>query len=271
MTRRDIHLGGPVLSRIDRSSPLPAWAQAAQHIRRQIETGRYAGGERLPSESELAESFELSRLTVRQAMAKLADEGLVERKQGVGTFVTPRKLAVQHDLSLSSSWRERFEQEGHASSSALLESAQQASLPAEMAGRVAAAEAAGPFAFLKRVHHVDDQPIGTTESWVPGALAPGLAGGSLDGESLSATLQNRYGLAAATVDSSLETVLATAADAQLLDTVADVPLFVVAAVSRLKNNELLEISRTVWVGGRVRFRFLQHAQPATGDQPGDAA
>jgi GntR family transcriptional regulator len=271
MTRRDIHLGGPVLSRIDRSSPLPAWAQAAQHIRRQIETGRYAGGERLPSESELAESFELSRLTVRQAMAKLADEGLVERKQGVGTFVTPRKLAVQHDLSLSSSWRERFEQEGHASSSALLESAQQASLPAEMAGRVAAAEAAGPFAFLKRVHHVDDRPIGTTESWVPGALAPGLAGGSLDGESLSATLQNRYGLAAATVDSSLETVLATAADAQLLDTVADVPLFVVAAVSRLKNNELLEISRTVWVGGRVRFRFLQHVQPATGDQPGDAA
>jgi GntR family transcriptional regulator len=271
MTRADIHPGGPVLSRIDRSSPLPAWAQAAQHIRRQIETGRYAGGERLPSESELAESFELSRLPVRQAMAKLADEGLVERKQGVGTFVTPRKLAVQHDLSLSSSWRERFEQEGHASSSALLESAQQATLPAEMASRVAAAEAVGPFAFLKRVHHVDDQPIGTTESWVPVALAPGLADGPLDGGSLSVTLQNKYGLAAATVESSLETVLATAADAQLLDTVADVPLFVVAAVSRLKNSELLEISRTVWVGGRVRFRFLQHSQPPTDDQPGDAA
>jgi GntR family transcriptional regulator len=171
---------------------------------------------------------------------------------------------------LSSSWRERFEQEGHASSSVLLESAQQAGLPAEMTARVEAAEAAGPFAFLKRVHHVDDRPIGTTESWVPVALAPGLAGGPLDGGSLSATLQNQYGLAAATVDSSLEAVLATAADAQLLDTVADVPLFVVAAVGRLKNNELLEISRTVWVGGRVRFRFLQQAQPATGDHPENA-
>jgi GntR family transcriptional regulator len=252
-----------VPSRIDRSSPLPAWAQAAQHIRRQIETGRFAGGERLPSESELADSFELSRLTVRQAMAKLAEEGLVERKQGIGTFVTPRKLAVQHDLSLSSSWRQRFEQEGRASSSALLESAPQAALPAEMSTRVTGVEAAGPFAFVKRVHHVDDQPIGSTESWIPAALAPGLTDGPLDGGSLSETLQRRFGLASATVDSSLETMLATAADAQLLDTVVDVPLFLVAAVSRLKDGDLLEVSRTLWVGGRVRFRFVHHArQPA---------
>jgi len=255
-----------VHSRIDRSSPLPAWAQAAQHLRREIETGRFAGGERLPSEGELAESFSLSRLTVRQAMAKLVEEGLVERKQGVGTFVTPRKLAVQHDLSLSSSWRERFGAEGHASDSVLLESVQQAALPAEMAARVAPAEAVGPFAFLKRVHHVDDQPIGSTESWVPGALAPGLTGGPLDGGSLSTTLQNRYGLAPASVESSLEAILATAADAQLLDTVPDVPLFAVAAVNRLKNSELLEISRTLWVGGRVRFRFLHRTQPATTDE-----
>ena len=175
-------------------------------------------------------------------------------------FVTPRKLAVQHDLSLSSSWRQRFEQEGRASSSALLESAQQAALPAEMSSRVTGAEATGPFAFLKRVHHVDDQPIGSTESWIPAALAPGLIDGPLDGGSLSETLQSRYGLASATVDSSLETTLATPADAQLLDTVADVPLFLVAAISRLKNGDLLEVSRTLWVGGRVRFRFVLHSQ-----------
>jgi GntR family transcriptional regulator len=259
--------GGTVLSRIDRSSPLPAWAQAAQYIRRQIETGRFAGGERLPSETELAEAFELSRLTVRQAMAKLADEGLVERKQGIGTFVTPRKVAVQHDLSLSSSWRQRFEEEGHASSSQLLESSLQDALPVDLTAGVVAAEVNGPFAFLKRLHYVDSQPIGATESWVPANLAPGLADSPLDEGSLSATLHNRFELSATTVDSSLEAVLATATDAQLLDTVTDVPLFVVTAVSWLKNGELLEISRTSWVGGRVRFRFLQHSQPsATADK-----
>jgi GntR family transcriptional regulator len=256
-----------VLSHIDRSSPLPAWAQAAQYIRRQIETGRYAGGQRLPSESELAGSFELSRLTVRQALAKLADEGLVERKQGIGTFVIPRKVAVQHDLGLSSSWRQRFADEGHQSSSRLLEAALHDTLPAELSHRIGAREAVGRFSFLKRVHNVDEQPIGATESWVPVGLAPALTEGPLDDGSLSTTLSNRYGLSAAAVDSSMETVLATAADARLLDTVTDVPLFVITAVSRQKDGDLLEVSRTTWVGGRVRFRFLRHSG-RTDDVPG---
>jgi GntR family transcriptional regulator len=54
-------------------------------------------------------------------VGELADEGLIERRQGVGIFVVPRKVAVQHDLSLSSSWRERFLEEGHKSASELLE------------------------------------------------------------------------------------------------------------------------------------------------------
>lgn len=248
-----------MLSRIDRSSPLPAWAQAAQSIRRQIETGRFAGGQRLPSESDLAESFEISRLTVRQAMAKLADEGLVERKQGVGTFVTPRQVAVQHDLSLSSSWRQRFEDEGHESSSELLESALHDGIPRELAASVAPAEAVGSFGFLKRVHYVDGRPIGWTESWVPNSLAPGIAEGPLDAGSLSTTLKNRYGLSAESVENRVEAVLASATDAQLLDTVPDVPLFAVTAVSRIKTGGLLEISRTCWVGGRVRFRFFHRS------------
>jgi GntR family transcriptional regulator len=246
-----------VLSRIDRSSPLPAWAQAAQYIRRQIETGRYAGGERLPSESELAESFGLSRLTVRQAMAQLSTEGLVERRQGVGTFVAPRKVAVQHDLSLSSSWRKRFQDEGHQSSSKLLTAAIQDALPFELTAGLEPTEIDGRMSFLKRVHVVDAQPIGATESWVPVTVAPGLTERPLDDDSLSTTLLKRYGHAPATVDSTMEAVLATAADAQLLDTVPDVPLFVVTAISRQKSGELLEVSRTSWVGGRVRFHFRQ--------------
>jgi len=244
---------------IDRTSPLPAWAQAAQHIRRQIETGRLAGGERLPSETELADTFKLSRLTVRQALGQLSGEGLIERRQGVGTFVVPRKVAVQHDLSLSSSWRERFLQEGHESSSELLEARLAQEPPADLAARVAPDGTPLETCFLKRLHRVDSQPIGVTESWVPVGVAPGLIDRPLEDGSLSTTLRNRYARTTATVDSTLETILATAADALLLGTVTDVPLFVVTAVSRQKDGDLLELSRTVWVGGRVRFRFVQNS------------
>lgn len=246
-----------MLKRVDRSSPLPAWAQAAQSIRREIETGRFAGGDRLPSEAELAASFHLSRLTVRQALGQLSSEGLIERRQGVGTFVAPRKVAVQHDLSLSSSWRKRFQQEGHESTSRLLEAEVQDAVRPESAGGLTPADRQGKFSFVKRLHLVDGQPIGATESWVPVDIAPDLTELPLDDFSLSATLRNRHGHSAASVHSTLETLLATAADAQLLDTVPDVPLFVVTAISRLKDGSLLDVSRTLWVGGRVRFRFVQ--------------
>jgi len=252
-----------VLAGIDRGSPLPAWAQVAQNIRRQIETGRLAGGDRLPSETELSEAFDLSRLTVRQALGQLASEGLIERRQGVGTFVAPRKVIVQHDLSLSSSWRDRFHDEGHQSRSILLSALPDQSLPSELALMLKPTDRVGTMTYLKRLHFVDAQPIGMTESWVPTLAAIGLSEVPLDDGSLSTTLRNRYGLVATTVDSTLETMLASAAEALLLDTVADVPIFVVSAISRQRTGDLLDISRTLWVGGRVRFRFFQHADMAS--------
>jgi len=246
-----------VLNYIDRTSPLPAWAQAAQYIRRQIETGRLAGGERLPAETELAEMFELSRLTIRQALSQLSSEGLIERRQGIGTFVMSRKVAVQHDLSLSSSWRQRFLEEGHQPSTKLLEASASRALPPDLAARLSPDDPLGEMSFLKRLQIVDATPIGVTESWVPVSVAPGLVERPLDDGSLSLTLQNRYARTPATVDNTLEAVLATPVDAQLLDTATDVPLFVVTAVSRQKDGGLLDLSRTSWVGGRVRFRFLQ--------------
>jgi DNA-binding GntR family transcriptional regulator len=247
-----------VLGPIDRSSPLPAWAQAAQHLRRQIETGRFPGGERLPSEAELAEVFGVSRLTVRQALGKLSDEGLIDRRQGVGTFVLPRKVAVQHDLSLRSSWRERFQEEGHQTCSELLDARPGQLLPPDLAERLAPSDPTTGMVFLKRLQRVDSLPIGITESWVPEKVAPGLAERPLDDGSLSTTLRNHYGHNAAVVENTLETALATPADARLLDTVTDVPLFLVTTVSRQKNGDLLDVSRTSWVGGRVRFHFLQN-------------
>jgi len=246
-----------VLGYIDRTSPMPAWAQAAQYIRRQIETGRFGGGERLPSETELAEMFELSRLTIRQALSQLSNEGLIERRQGIGTFVAPRKVVVQHDLSLSSSWRQRFLREGHRSSAELLEASANHKLPPELAALLTPDDPHDDMSFLKRLQIVDATPIGLTESWVPISVAPDLVERPLDEGSLSVTLQSRYARSPATVDNTLETVLANPADAQLLDTVPDVPLLMVTAVSRQKDGSLLELSRTSWVGGRVRFRFLQ--------------
>lgn len=242
--------------RVDRNSPVPAWAQVVQDIRRRIDSGILAGGHRLPSETELAAEYGVSRITVRQALAHLSADGYVDRRQGTGTFVSARTTPVQHDLSLSLPWRIRLRDEGHKAISEPLLSSVEPRLPAELADTLGSTEEVGEVVYLKRLQRVDDQPIGITESWLPRNLVPGLADEPLIDGSLSTTLRERYGIVASEVDNVLETVLATAADAQLLDAYVDVPLFVVIAVSRMSDGRLLEVSRTSWVGSRVRFHFL---------------
>ena len=69
----------------------PLYHQLMQRIRGDIERGVYPVGSRIPPEHELEKLYQVSRVTVRRALAELTSEGLLERKQGKGTFVaTPR-------------------------------------------------------------------------------------------------------------------------------------------------------------------------------------
>jgi len=72
---------------IDRASPIPYYFQLAELLEQQIRSGRLPPGTRLSSEPELGERYGLSRTTVRQALARLEQRGLIERHKGQGTFV----------------------------------------------------------------------------------------------------------------------------------------------------------------------------------------
>jgi GntR family transcriptional regulator len=73
------------------SSRIPLYYQLENVLREKITSGAYAGGERLPTEIELIEEYKVSRITVRQALQALSEDGLIERKQGRGTYVAERK------------------------------------------------------------------------------------------------------------------------------------------------------------------------------------
>lgn len=77
----------------DSSSPL--YHQLMQRITADIERGTYPVGSRIPPEHELEQLYQVSRVTVRRALAELTSEGLLERKQGKGTFVSMPKGSLQ--------------------------------------------------------------------------------------------------------------------------------------------------------------------------------
>lgn len=67
---------------------LPAYMKIHDQIKKDIDEHRWAIGERLPSERDLAEQFAVSRMTLRQAVSLLVEEGVLERRVGSGTFVS---------------------------------------------------------------------------------------------------------------------------------------------------------------------------------------
>lgn len=74
--------------RVDRESPLPAYYQIAQDLRQRIAGGEWRAGSQLPSEPQLARQYDVSRMTMRQAVAVLSKEGVLVRRRGAGTFVS---------------------------------------------------------------------------------------------------------------------------------------------------------------------------------------
>jgi GntR family transcriptional regulator len=90
---------------------LPLYLQLARHLRGQINSGRYGHRDALPGERELAERFGVSRVTVRKALKELLDEGLLQQRQGAGTFVN-RGPYVEQRLSTLTSFSEDMKSRG---------------------------------------------------------------------------------------------------------------------------------------------------------------
>jgi DNA-binding LacI/PurR family transcriptional regulator len=82
---------------LDRDNPLPLYYQLRLAILDRIASDEFTSDEPIPSERQLAESYGVSRITVVRALNDLAQEGVLERRQGKGTFVTapPRQIRVQ--------------------------------------------------------------------------------------------------------------------------------------------------------------------------------
>ena len=74
---------------------LPAYIRIHDKIKEDVDDGTWKIGQRLPSERDLCETFDVSRMTVRQAITLLVDEGILERKPGSGTFVGVIPAAVR--------------------------------------------------------------------------------------------------------------------------------------------------------------------------------
>jgi len=149
---------------LQRESSTSLYEQIAQQLLQEIQQGAFGPTGKLPSEAELVARFAVSRVTIRLALGKLGDDGVVERKQGKGTYVAAQQ--VRHDLDALRSFHESLLLQGLKPSMRLLGHRLQA-VPAELGGLFS-----GKCVSVERLHFVDDEPIAFAVSYLVGDVEP---------------------------------------------------------------------------------------------------
>ena len=148
-----------------RDSTTSLYEQIAHQLLEEIQRGAYEPSGKLPSEAELGQRFAVSRVTIRLAVGKLSDEGVVERKQGKGTFVAAKQ--VRHGLDALRSFHEALLLQGLKPSMRVLDHHLQP-VPEALCALFAEADQC---LLLERLHFVDDEPIALGRSHLPVELA----------------------------------------------------------------------------------------------------
>ncbi|HML21991.1 MAG TPA: GntR family transcriptional regulator [Aggregatilinea sp.] len=244
------------MGKIDRESPVPAYYQIALDIQGRIAQQEWKAGENIPSETALAKQYGVSRVTMRQALAELAKDGILERRQGSGTFISQKPIPLVHDQSLPHIMAGRLHSRGLVTSSQIVETHTFPG-PTPQVQESLRVTPSTSIAYLKRILLIGDQPAALNRSWFDHSLCPGITEQRLVDESLSKTLRERYGLVPAYADNWLEAVRGTRETLALLelDGGLDTPMILLQSVSYLADGTPLEYSITEWLGDRIRFNF----------------
>ncbi len=244
----DVH----TLFKIDRLSRLPLYDQIQRNIRQLILDGHLREGQLMPSEWELAELYEVSRLTVRRALDELVHQRWLRRRQGVGTFITRPKIASIAPDKLS--FTQQMLAIGRMPSSRLL-SCKQVPASTHLASLLNV-EVAAPLVEIVRVRLADGQPILLESSSLPYSRFPDLLDcPHLESGSLYAFLSERYGVEITRMEQRLKPVLLTAEQARLLEAPEGSPSIRSDILAYSHLDEAVEYSWSVANGEHSEFYF----------------
>lgn len=153
------------------SSGYSAWRLISEELRLDIDGGRLHTGDRLPTELVLAERFGVNRHTARQAIAALAEEGLVESRRGSGTFVTGQAVRL-HRIGLRTRMTTSLGDQGTPATNHVLSSAIE-DAPPDVARRLGLD--GRPAVRVETTRSADEQQISVSTHWFDVDRLPDIA------------------------------------------------------------------------------------------------
>ena len=237
-------------SRIDRASPVPFYFQLKKTLAEEMIAGRWLPGDQLPSEPAICAHFDVSRTTVRQALAELEAEGMIRREKGRGTFVAePRSTSWL--LQSSQGFYEEATAAGHTVRSRVLRRGLEV-LPSWACDALDLSEGSAGVT-VERLRWVDDRLVMYVITHLPAHLAEVLLAADLETRSLYSTLEQGKGLKVFGGRRVVESVTAQEELAGLLEVEPGAPLLFVESVSWDREQRPFECYRAWHRADRTRI------------------
>jgi DNA-binding GntR family transcriptional regulator len=226
----------------------------AEELRRRVESGEYAAGGLLPSESELSAAHAVSRVTVRKALDLLRDEGLIDARQGFGWFVAVDP--VRQALGRLGTIEEQLSELGVASERRVV-GFRFVAAP-RYAREVLAVD---DVLEVRRVNLADGQPFARVTVWCPGELGANLSRADVERAPFYELLQVPIGRATQTIAAGA----AGRTDAELLAIPVGSPVLRCERITRDVDDRPILLSEHVFPGHRTELVVeLPRFEPSIG-------
>jgi GntR family phosphonate transport system transcriptional regulator len=231
------------------ASGVALWRQVADGIERGIADGRFAAGEKLPGEMEIAETYRVNRHTVRRALATLAERGLVRAERGSGTYVETQRLA--YPLRSRTRFSEIVGAGGREPRGQLIDASEEVATR-ELA-RQLGLKTGTPLVRIEALRFADRTPICVSTSWLSAERFPDAGGVFARTRSMTALLAH-YGVRDYRRASTRITAgIVDATDAARLDLTLGRPILVVDSTDVDTEDSPLVTKRSRFAAERVEF------------------
>lgn len=206
-----------------------------------IELGEYKSGDKLPTEEELCEKYNLSRTTVRNALKDLENKGLIRRERSLGTFISMAKIS--QGPKILKSFTEDMIDRGYTPYSKELE--RKVIKSHGIISKKLQIEDGEKVTYIKRLRFADDKPMGIQEVFLPYSRFPDLLSEVEEIGSLYSLLKEKYNIAIKYAKESYRAVLLNDVEAELLESPDNSPAFYVERISFDLNKKPIEFVKSL--------------------------
>lgn len=232
-------------------SPVPLYSQLKEILRTRILDGSYPPLSRMPSEAELGKAFDVSRITVRQALGDLQKEGLIFKIHGKGTFVAKPK-AFQN-VSTLQGLGESMSQRGYEVINRL-RSFRVVPADAQVAARLQVTEGENVVQ-IKRARLVNRELVSLEITYLPEAIGLRLEKADLVSRDIFLILENDCALPLGHADLAIDAILADAELAHALDVEEGSPVMRIERLTHTADGAPLDYEHLYYRGDAFQYRL----------------